>query len=232
MNELLVLVMLALIFVFAILIRVIVGPVQPATTAELVTASREDDRTIHPDGLDAAPVAAAVRDYPITAVIIGVCVAMFLLLNFSGDPAKEAILRILAPSPFLIWGGAVWGLATSAFVHLAWWHILFNMLCARDFGRAVERDMGARHFVGFVLASCFVSSSWELFVSAATGIGFSGVVYALFGFMLARRHSRPAYPAILTRRTVTWLLGWLIACFVLTVTDVVPIANAAHVAGL
>src|SRR5262249_17892761 len=51
-------------------------------------------------------------------------------------------------------------------------------------------------------------------------------------FMLARRHSRPAYQAILTRRTVTWLLGWLIACFVLTVTDVVPIANAAHLGGL
>src|SRR5205814_10297572 len=53
---------------------------------------------------------------------------------------KQAILRILAPPPFLIWGGAVWGLATSAFVHLAWWHILFNMLCARDFGRAVEPE--------------------------------------------------------------------------------------------
>jgi hypothetical protein len=34
------------------------------------------------------------------------------------------MLRILAPQPLLVWAGAVWGLETSAFVHLAWWHRL------------------------------------------------------------------------------------------------------------
>src|SRR5438093_12626127 len=85
-------------------------------------------RTIQRDRPQDGPVAAGFRGYPITAVIIGICVVNFLLLNLSGEPLKQAILRILAPPPFLIWGGAVWGLATSAFVHLAWWHILFNML--------------------------------------------------------------------------------------------------------
>ena len=189
-------------------------------------------RTIRRDRLQDGPVAAGFRGYPITAVIIGICVVNFLLLNLSAEPLKQAILRILAPPPFLIWGGAVWGLATSAFVHLAWWHILFNMLCARDFGRAVEPDMGARRYVGFVLAAAVVGSGWELLASATTGIGFSGVVFALFGFMLARRRSRPAYQAILTRRTIISLLGWLILCFVLTAANVVPIANAGHLGGL
>jgi membrane associated rhomboid family serine protease len=177
-------------------------------------------------------VAADLRDYPITAAIVGVCVVNFLLLNLSGELPKQAILRILAPPPFSIWGGAVWGLATSAFVHLAWWHILFNMLCARDFGRAVEAEMEARRYVGFVLAAAVVASGWELLVSATGSIGLSGVVFAFFGYMLARRHSQPSYQAILTRRTIAWLLGWLLACFVLTVADVVRIANAAHFSGL
>jgi membrane associated rhomboid family serine protease len=176
--------------------------------------------------------AANFRGYPITAVIIGVCVINFLLLNLSSEPVKQAVFRILAPPPFLIWRGAVWGLATSAFVHLAWWHILFNMLCARALGRAVEPDMGARRYVGFVLAAAVVGSGWELLASAAESIGFSGVVFALFGFMLARRRSRPAYQAILTRRTIVELLGWLLVCFVLTMANVVPIANGAHVSGL
>jgi len=215
-----------------IVIAFIVGGTLAGGLVGLLVGVYRSYRAIQRESLQSMPVAAGVRGCPITAVIIGVCVVNFLLLNFSGESLKGAIFRILAPQPFLIWGGAVWGLVTSAFVHLAWWHILFNMLCARDFGRAVERDMGASRYAGFVLAAAVVSSGWELLVSASTGIGFSGVVFALFGFMLARRRSRPAYQAILTRRQITWLLGWLILCFVLTVANVVPIANAAHLGGL
>jgi membrane associated rhomboid family serine protease len=67
--------------------------------------------------------------------------------------ATQVMLRILAPQPLLVWAGSVWGLETSAFVHLAWWHLLFNMLCARDFGRAVEPDIGGRRYVAFILAA-------------------------------------------------------------------------------
>ena len=175
--------------------------------------------------------AAELRGYPITAAVIAICIVNFLLLNLSGEPSKQAILRILAPPAFSMWDGAVWGLVTSAFVHLAWWHLLFNMLCARDFGRVVEPDMGRARYIAFTLAAAIVGSGWELLVSAVTAIGFSGVVYAYFGFMLARRRSRPAYRAILTRRTIVWLIGWLVFCFVLTAANVVPIANGAHLAG-
>jgi hypothetical protein len=54
----------------------------------------------------------------------------------------------------------------------------------------------------------------------------------LVGFMLARRRARAVYQAILTPRTLVWLLGWLVVCFVLTAANVLAIANAAHVAGL
>jgi len=177
-------------------------------------------------------LSAAFRTSPVNAAVIAVCVAIFLVLNLGGEPLQSTALQMLAPSPLAIWTGSLWGLVTSAFVHLAWWHILFNMLCARDFGRVIEPDMGAARYAGFILAAAVVSSGWQLLVSAATGIGYSGVVYALVGFMLARRSSRPAYQAILNRRTILWLLGWLVLCIVLTAANVAAIGNAAHIAGL
>jgi membrane associated rhomboid family serine protease len=177
-------------------------------------------------------IGAAFRASPVNATVIAVCIAIFLVLNLGEEPLQSTALRVLAPSPFAIWTGALWGLVTSAFVHLAWWHILFNMLCARDFGRVVEPDMGAARYAGFIVAAAVVASGWELLVSAATGIGYSGVVYALVGFMLARRSARPAYQAILNRRTILWLLGWLVFCIALTVANVAAIGNAAHIAGL
>jgi membrane associated rhomboid family serine protease len=177
-------------------------------------------------------IGAAFRASPVNATVIAVCIGIFLVLNLGGEPLQSTALRVLAPSPFAIWTGSVWGLVTSAFVHLAWWHILFNLLCARDFGRVVEPDMGAARYAGFILAAAVVASGWELLVSAATGIGYSGVVYAVVGFMLARRSARPAYQAILNRRTILWLLGWLVFCIVLTMANVAAIGNAAHIAGL
>jgi len=200
--------------------------------SENKTAGRQGSRLEFPIVQSLGRIAAGFSGCPVTAAAIGVCIAIFLALNLSAESSKQAILRVLAPPPFAIWGGAVWGLETSAFVHLAWWHLLFNMLCARDFGRVVERDIGPRRYLGFVLAAAVAGSGWELLVSATTGIGFSGVVYALVGFMLARRRARAAYQAILTQRTLVWLLGWLVVCFVLTAANVLAIANAAHVAGL
>jgi len=64
-----------------------------------------------------------------------------------------------------------------------------------------------------------------------TGIGLSGVVYAMFGYALAARHVEPLYQQIVTKGTIQWLLGWLVLCIVLTLTGTWNVANGAHVAG-
>jgi tetratricopeptide (TPR) repeat protein len=76
------------------------------------------------------------------------------------------------------------------------------------------------------------SSGWQIIVSGETGIGFSGVVYAFFGYVLARRRSEPAFAAFVTNRTVGWLLGWLVLCIALTIMKIWAVGNGAHVAGL
>ncbi|MCI5138558.1 MAG: rhomboid family intramembrane serine protease, partial [Candidatus Electrothrix sp. AR1] len=84
----------------------------------------------------------------------------------------------------------------------------------------------------FILCAAVVSSGAQLLLSDQTGIGFSGVVYAMFGFGVVARRVLPQYHEIVDTRIAQWLLGWLVLCIVLTYTGILNIANAAHVGGL
>jgi GlpG protein len=69
-------------------------------------------------------------------------------------------------------------------------------------------------------------------VSSATGIGASGVVYAIFGFMWLTRERYPRFSEILDARTIQIFLLWLVGCMVASAIDAADIGNAAHVSGL
>ena len=160
--------------------------------------------------------------------IIVVCVAITLALNFA---PRLVPISIAAPNPGHLWNGQVWGLVTSAFVHQKFWHLAFNMWWTRDLGRLLEPKLGVARFVALVVVSAFVSSGAELLIGHS-GIGFSGVVYALFGYALARRAVDPECAAFITPRTIRWMIGWLFLCIALTVLDIWNVGNAAHIGGL
>ncbi len=169
---------------------------------------------------------------PVTLFVLVSCIGVCVVLNFAPAQAPT-LMRALVPSATAIWHGAVWGLVATAFVHKAAWHILFNMMWARSFGVLLERDMGAARYLAFLVAAAFVSSGWQLMVSGQTGIGFSGVVYALFGYAWARSRGNPRYAAFVRGgNTLAWMLGWLVLCIVLSVAKVWQVGNGAHVAGL
>jgi membrane associated rhomboid family serine protease len=168
----------------------------------------------------------------ITYAVIAVCGAIYAYLNLATESSSyKQVAGILMPSEIRIWSGAYWGLLTSAFVHLAFWHILFNMWWTKDFGGLLEPTLGRVKYLLFIASAAVVSSGAQLAVSDQTGIGFSGVVYAMFGYTLAARHVEPRYQQIVNRQTIQWLLGWLVLCIVLSVANVWQVANGAHVAG-
>lgn len=96
----------------------------------------------------------------------------------------------------------------------------------------LEPGMGRKKYLLFILCAAVVSSGLQLLFTDQTGIGFSGVVYAMFGFGVIARRVQPQYHEIVDTRTAQWLLGWLVLCIVLTYFDVLNIANEAHIAGL
>ena len=170
---------------------------------------------------------------PITWLVIAICTVIFLFANYSREFSNyDRVMDILVPSALDIWAGRYWGLLTSAFVHIAFWHILFNMWWAKDMGTLLETTMGRFRYVLFIVTSAVVSSGAELAVTGELGIGFSGVVYAMFGYMFASRDVVRSYRRIVTDQITFLFLAWLILCIVLTYTNVWRIGNAAHIAGL
>ncbi len=88
----------------------------------------------------------------ITYVVIAVCGVIFAYFNLAAEaPAFETVTGTLAPSALEIWAGSYWGLITTAFVHIGFWHIAFNMWWAKDFGAVLEPAMGRGRYLIFIL---------------------------------------------------------------------------------
>jgi membrane associated rhomboid family serine protease len=186
----------------------------------------------NPVAVDSAPPLEP-REVPwVTYTVVAICSAVFAYLNLAqGLSSYDRVTSLLMPSCVAIWSGAYWGLITAAFVHFAFWHILFNMWWAKDFGRVLEPTMGKGWYVLFIIGAAIAGSGSELAFSGQTGIGFSGVVYAMFGYGLVARNVEPRLQQIINKQTVIWMLGWLVLCIFLTVAKVWQIANGAHLGG-
>lgn len=131
-----------------------------------------------------------------------------------------------------IWDGKCWGLLISVFVHVWLWHLAFNLYWLWVLGKRLEAAVGSWRYLLFFVLAAMISSGWELAAAGDTGIGASGVVYGMFGFMWLSRDRYPAFGQVLTLRNMAFALVWLVGCWVATLTEVWSIGNAAHVAGL
>jgi rhomboid protease GluP len=174
-----------------------------------------------------------IEPTPWVTHILGVgCIAVFLgLTNVDGDSwAVFAKFGVLPAES--VWGGSYWALVTSAFVHAELWHLAFNLYWFWKFGTYLERAIGSWRFLLFVVISAFVSSSYQLASSDQTGIGLSGVVYAIFGLMWISRPHFLQFNKCLDSKTIQLFFLWLVGCIVATVAGIWNVGNAAHVSGL
>jgi GlpG protein len=84
----------------------------------------------------------------------------------------------------------------------------------------------------FVLSAAVISSTAQLVTSDDTGIGASGIVYALFGLLWRGKSSIPEASGLIDKNTVLVFLVWLVAATVATRLGTANIGNAAHAGGL
>ena len=130
-----------------------------------------------------------------------------------------------------IWNGRLWGLVTPVFVHGGVLHLLFDMLWLVQLGRILERTLPPAVYLGFLVAAAAVGSATEMLVSGQTGIGMSGVVYAMFGLLWAGRGYDASWRAVATRGNLQYLIAWGLFCVVGTYFHFLNIANGAHAGG-
>jgi membrane associated rhomboid family serine protease len=169
----------------------------------------------------------------LTLLVCAISTFVFLgLLRESNPNSWETLSRWGALPADAVWGGKYWVLVTSVFVHVAWWHLAFNVYWLWLLGGALEEVIGSLRWLAFFLSAAVVSSGIELAFAGTTGIGLSGVVYAVFGFMWLSQKRFPKFQAVITRPRIQLFLLWLVACVVATVLRVWRVGNAAHIAGL
>jgi rhomboid protease GluP len=169
----------------------------------------------------------------VTWLAISACIIVYLGLAVKNDYSSWETLSKWGCLPAnSVWDGAYWGLFTSVFVHFALWHLVFNLYWLWALGGTLERTIGSFHYLVFFVFSAFVSSTFQLSLSDSAGIGASGVVYSIFGFMLIGRNRFPQFKQILTPQIVNIFLIWLIGCLFVTHFKIWEVGNAAHISGL
>lgn len=169
----------------------------------------------------------------VTILAIIACVAVYLGLLAADDyESWETLARFGYLPAESIWSGSCWSLFSSVFVHFDLWHLGFNAYWLWFLGKRMEQALGSLRFLAFFIGAAWVSSACQLAFSDTTGIGASGVVYAMFGFMWLSRHRVPAFSEVVVNRTIQIFILWLITCIIITQLKILEVGNAAHVSGL
>ncbi|MHC4369560.1 MAG: rhomboid family intramembrane serine protease [Planctomycetota bacterium] len=191
-------------------------------------------RESNDSGADATATTPEPTTYPwISSLAILACIGIFLGLAAKNDYESWDTLSKFGYLPAdSIWDGGYWALVTSAFVHFELWHVAFNVYWLSVLGSRLERVIGSLPYLGFFVVSAFVSSSFQLAVSDDTGIGASGVVYAIFGFMWTTRHRHSQFKKVLNARTIQIFVVWLVGCAIAEHLEIWQVGNAAHLSGL
>jgi membrane associated rhomboid family serine protease len=169
----------------------------------------------------------------LTSLACAACVLVFVGLLQERNPDSWDTLSSYGYYPSnSIWNGKYWALITSVFVHRALWHCAFNVYWLWVLGGTLERVIGPLRFLAFFLTAAIVSSGIEFAISGSTGIGASGVVYAMFGFMWIAGGRINLFKKAMPKRIIVLFLGWAVICILATLSKTMNIGNAAHISGL
>lgn len=146
--------------------------------------------------------------------------------------------------------GEVWRLITPAFLHqrfgqMALLHVGFNMYMFYILGPILERRLGSLQFLFLnlvlalasnlaqgVLPSILDETALSRFSGAYGNVmflGYSGVIYGLFGFVWMRSSNDPMFGLMLPQSTIVILMVWFFLCWFGVFQN---IANLAHTGGL
>ncbi len=179
---------------------------------------------------DTRPV-SRFKNFPIaTALSCFVMILIFIGIYASGTDtdSEEELLAWVYVSAYDIWQKHYWwGLLTSVFLHLEPIHLLLNVYWFWVLGSPIEKVFGTGKWLLFLIAAAAVSSAAQLAHTDSTGIGASGVGYALFGLVWFGRKRYSGLDGVLNRKLIFAFLVWLLIC-----SFDPEIGNAAHLAGL
>jgi membrane associated rhomboid family serine protease/Flp pilus assembly protein TadD len=180
---------------------------------------------------------SAGPDFPLTKLIIGLNVAVFLamVLNHVSPvtPQPDQLIKWGADYGPLTFGGQWWRVLSNVFVHIGIVHLALNMWCLWNLGALAEHIYGRWLYLFIYLFSgiggSLASLWWHPTVS---GAGASGAIFGLAGaLIITLRWGDLAVPKETLRPILNSLFAF--AGYNLFFGAVQPgIDNAAHIGGL
>jgi membrane associated rhomboid family serine protease len=172
--------------------------------------------------------AVAKKTPYVTYAVIGLCVVVYLWELVNLHAVEAALIGPLANGGI----GAAWALLTTTVVHSPTnpLHIVFNVMAFSVLGRLIETIYGPFRLGLLLIALAWVASAAQLEFNGL-GIGLSGVVYGIFGFMIGASPSNPFLWWFVKKNAVS-LLGWAVLAVVISQTSTMKIGNVAHFSGL
>jgi membrane associated rhomboid family serine protease len=150
--------------------------------------------------LRAPGVALGSGDAPVTKVLIGINLAVYLLtvvqgagLNSPGGSIFNKFILVGSNSrlPFFAQTGDLahdhewWRLFTSMFLHASILHIAFNMFALYVIGTQVEQYLGRSRYIGLYLVSGLAGGAGAVVQAPFQPVvGASGAIFGILGAML------------------------------------------------
>jgi membrane associated rhomboid family serine protease len=162
--------------------------------------------------------------YPVTTFVAGLALAVTGMW-WSGQNIDGLVMN------GRVWAnGELWRALTCTLPHGGFFHLAFNLYWLWVFGTLVERVYGHLRCAGVFLLLAFGSSLAE-FTFFYGGVGLSGVGYGLWGLLWMLEKRDPRFAEAVDDQTSRLFVFWFFLCIVLTVINVMPVANVAHGAG-
>jgi rhomboid protease GluP len=174
---------------------------------------------------------------PVTSVIIGINVIVFVAMVFSGvsllEPQNADLIRWGANTGAHTLSVQPWRMLTSNYVHVGLIHILLNMWCLWNLGALAERIFDRwTYFITYTFCGLAGSLASVSLHPTRLGAGASGAIFGLAGALISALYlgHLPVNP-----RALKSILKSLVtfAAYNLFFGAVVPVIdNTAHVGGL
>jgi GlpG protein len=137
-----------------------------------------------------------------------------------------------------VWDGQLWQPFTTALLHGGLLHAAFNVWWLWVFGQVLEPRLGSPRFLLACVLLAYTSMLPQFIIANYSTlpphaiVGFSGVVYGLFGMLWVGRRWEREFYAVCNPATVRLMLIWFVLCIAMTSAGVMPVANIAHGSGL
>jgi rhomboid protease GluP len=174
---------------------------------------------------------------PVTVVLVGLNVLVFLAMIFSGisiaGPTPQQAVTFGADyGPYTL-NGQWWRLLTSTFVHFGILHIGLNMWCFWNLGRAAEQLMSRMSYLlAYFATGIFSSIASVYWHPLGASAGASGAIFGIAGTLVSYVYLKKTPAHLQLNKKFLSSVAMFIFYNLAFGAAIRGISNAAHMGGL